>query len=54
MGYIPPVLRDDPNYKPKKLSYRPVIAWSELKTKEQLLEEYSKTNQGKADDAWDN
>jgi len=49
MGYIPPVLRDDPNYKPKKLSYKP-----ELKTKEQLLEEYSKTNQGKADDAWDN
>ena len=52
-GYIPPNLRNDPKYKPKKLTYRPKIIWSELKTKDQLFEEYRKQNYGKADAAWE-
>lgn len=51
-GYVPPRLRNDPNYKPKKLTYRPEVVWSELKTNEQLSEEYHKENYGKADEAW--
>jgi hypothetical protein len=56
MGYIPPQLRDNPEYKPKDLSYkkqRPVIDYCTLKTKEELFAEYQKTNNGKADSAWD-
>ena len=52
MPHIPPSLRNKPNYKPKKLTFRPVIDYTELKTKEELFEEYRKTNYGKADDAW--
>ena len=53
MPYIPPALRDKPNYKPKKLKLIPVVVdYTKLKTKEELFEEYRKQNYGKADDAW--
>lgn len=52
-GYVPPNLRNDPKYKSKKLTYRPKIVWSELKTKEQIFEEYRKQNYGKAEEAWE-
>ena len=52
-GYVPPNLRNNPKYKPKKLTYRPKIIWSELKTKDQLFEEYRKQNNDKADIAWE-
>ena len=51
-GYVPPKLRNDPKYKPKKLTYHPEIIWSELKTKDQLFEECRKQKYGKADTAW--
>ena len=53
MPYIPPALRDKPNYKPKKLKLRPVVVdYTKLKTKEELFEEYNKQNYGKSDEAW--
>jgi hypothetical protein len=52
MPYVPPALRNKPNYKPKKLKLRPVIDYTKLKTKVELFEEYRKQNYGKADDAW--
>ena len=53
MPYVPPALRDKPNYKPKKLNLRPIVVdYTKLKTKEVLFEEYRKQNYGKADDAW--
>ena len=52
-GYVPPALRNKPTYEPKKLTYRPKIVWSELKTKEQIFEEYRKKDYGKADEAWE-
>ncbi len=53
-GYIPPALRNKPNYVPKKLSLKPKpIDYSKLKTKEQIFDEYQKKNYGKADAAWD-
>ena len=53
-GYIPPNLRNKPNYTPKKLSLKPKpIDWTTLKNKEQLFEEYRLKNYGKADTAWD-
>ena len=53
-AYIPPVLRNKSGYKPKKLSLKPKpIDWTQLKTKEELMKEYQKTNEGKADYAWE-
>ena len=52
-GYVPPALRSNPKYTPKKLSYKPKpVDWTKLKTKEELIKEYQKENPGKADDAW--
>jgi len=54
MPYVPPALRDKPNYKPRKLKLRPavVVDYATLKSKEELFEEYRKQNYKKADDAW--
>jgi hypothetical protein len=54
MPYVPPALRDKPNYKPRKLKLRPVVVvdYATLKSKEELFEEYRKQNYKKADDAW--
>ena len=53
MGYVPPQLRDKPNYKPKNLSRKAApIDYTTLKTREQLFDEYQKKNYGKADEAW--
>ena len=52
MPYVPPAFRFNPNHKPKKLTFRPVIDYTKLKTKEELFEEYRNQNYGKADDAW--
>ena len=52
MPYIPPALRDRPNYKPKKINLRPAVDYTKLKTKTMIFEEYQKQNNGKADDAW--
>ena len=53
-GYVPPVLRNNPSYKPKKLSLKPKpIDYTKLKTKDDLFNEYKVENQGKADSAWD-
>jgi len=53
-GYVPPQMRDKPNYKPpKKLTFRAPIDYSNLKTKEQVYEEYRLKNEGKADTAWE-
>ena len=38
---------------PKKLTFRPVIDYASLKTKEQLYEEYRIKNIGKADNSWE-
>jgi hypothetical protein len=52
-GYIPPALRDKPNYTPKKLSIKQKsIDYTQLKTQKQLLDEYHRENYGKADTAW--
>jgi hypothetical protein len=54
-GYVPPALRNKPNYEPKKLSLKPKpIEYDKLKTKQELYEEYRQTNYGKADFAWEN
>ena len=54
MSYIPPALRNTVNYTPKKLSLKPKpIDYSQLKTPQQLFEEYKKENFGKADSAWE-
>ena len=52
-GYIPPALRDSRHYKPKKLTFRAPIDYTNRKTKEEVLEEYHKIDYGKADGAWD-
>lgn len=53
-GYIPPALRNKHQYTPRKLSFKPKpIDWTQLKTKEELYQEYKKENEGKADAAWD-
>lgn len=53
-GYIPPALRKNPIYTPKKLSLKPKpIDYTQLKTKEEVMNEYKKENEGKADSAWD-
>ena len=54
-GYIPPALRNKPNYVPKKLSIKSKVIeidYSKLKTKQQLFEDIRKENYGKADAAW--
>ena len=53
-GYIPPALRNQSKYnKPKKLSLKPKpIDWTQVKSKEELMNEYQKQNEGKADSAW--
>ena len=53
-GYVPPQLRHKIDYKPKNLSYKPKMVWTpNLKTKEEIFDEYQKKNYGKADDAWE-
>lgn len=53
-GYVPPALRHKVDYKPKNLTYKPKMLWTpNIKTKEQLFEEYRNKNYGKADAAWD-
>ena len=53
-GYIPPALRKNQNYVPQKLSLKPKpVDWTQLKTKEEIMKEYQKQNEGKADAAWD-
>jgi hypothetical protein len=52
-GYVPPALRDRPNYTPKKLSLKPKpVDYTKLKTKQQIFDEYQKKNYGKADAAF--
>lgn len=52
-GYIPPALRKNPSYIPKKLSIKvKPVEWTELKSKDDLMNEYQKKNIGKADSAW--
>jgi len=52
-GYVPPHLRHDINHKPKNLTYKPKMIWApNLKSKEELYEEYRNENNGKADEAW--
>lgn len=52
-GYVPPALRKNQNYNPKIFSLKPKpIDYTQLKTKEMLMNEYQKENEGKADDAW--
>jgi len=52
-GYVPPALRHKVDYKPKNLTYKPKMVWTpNIKTKEQIFEEYRKENYGKADTAW--
>ena len=54
-GYIPPALRHNANYKPKKLSLKqkPIhVDYSKLETKSEIFEKYRKVNIGKADEAW--
>jgi len=54
-GYIPPALRNKPEYTPKKLSLKQKpIDWTQIKSKEEIMKEYQKQNEGKADAAWDN
>ena len=51
--YIPPAMRNQVNYVPKKLALKPKsIDYTQLKTKQQLFAEYQQENYGKADDAW--
>lgn len=53
MSYVPPQLRNKVNYKPKNLARKaPLIDFLNLKSCEQLFEEYRKENYGKADAAW--
>ena len=54
-GYIPPHCRNKPTiHIPKKLSLKPkAVDWVNLKSKDQLFEEYRLKNYGKADAAWD-
>ena len=53
-SYIPPALRNNPNYKSKKLSLKPKpVDWSCLKTTQELIQDYHSTNEGKADVAWE-
>ena len=53
-AYIHPNLRNRPAAEtvPKKLVFRPVIDYTNLKTKDQLYEEYRQKNMGKADSGW--
>ena len=52
-GYVPPALRHNPNYEPKKLSLKPKpIDWTQLKTKDEIMKEYQEINKGNADSAW--
>jgi hypothetical protein len=52
MPYVPPALRNRNRPAPKKLKFRPVIDYTNLKTTAQLFEEYRKENYGKADAAF--
>ena len=52
MGYVPPQLRNKVNYKPKNLARKVVIDYTNLKSRDQVYEEYRKENEGKADAAW--
>ena len=53
-GYIPPALRNNTKYVPKKLSLKPKpIEWTDLKSKYEIMNEYKQQNEGKADSAWD-
>ena len=45
-GYVPPALRNNSTYKPKSLNL------TKIKTKEDIIKEYHKENEGKADAAW--
>lgn len=54
-GYVPPQLRNKNDYKPKNLAYKPKMIWTpDLKSKEELYEEYSKKNYGKGDNCLPN
>jgi hypothetical protein len=52
MPYVPPALRNKPNYKTKKIKLRPAVDYTKLKSKKELFEEYREQNYGKADEAW--
>lgn len=54
-GYIPPVLRNNNQYKPRNLSMKKkieVIDYTKIKTQKEIFEELKNTNPGKADQAW--
>lgn len=52
-GYIPPALRNN-MYKSKKLSLKPKpIDWTQMKTQNEIMNEYKSENIGKADSAYD-
>lgn len=51
-SYVPPAMRERLAPPPKKISFRPPIDYTVLKTKEQLFNEYQAKNLGKADSAW--
>jgi len=53
MPYVPPGLRNKAIPRdPKKLKFRPVIDYTNLKPTAQLFEEYRKEDYGKADAAF--
>ncbi len=51
-SYVPPAMRERLEPPPKKISFRPPIDYTTLKTKDQLFKEYQTKNLGKADSAW--
>ena len=51
-SYVPPAMRERLAPPPKKISFRPPIDYTILKTKDQLFKEYQTKNLGKADSAW--
>lgn len=53
ISYVPPALRHLINHKTLNLKYKQKVVLVEVKTKEQLLNEYSKENYGKADTVWE-
>lgn len=56
MGYVPPQLRNNPFYSPRKLTLKtkPQVQLEQAckKTKHEVYEDHRKTNYGKADAAW--
>jgi hypothetical protein len=51
-SYVPPAIRNRLDPTPKKLTFRPPVDFTVLKTKDQLFKEYQTKNLGKADSAW--